>query len=93
MVLRNGAALAGLARWRAEGDTGLLDRPSTAHRLPGKTTAHTEARVCELRTRLTRAAAAMATPDSAVRAGAPDSVNSKRTGPVASSRPLGEARP
>jgi transposase len=25
-----------LARWRAEGDTGLMDRSSTAHRLPAR---------------------------------------------------------
>ena len=43
-----------LARWRAEGDPGLLDRPSTAHRLPGKTSPATEARICELRTKLKR---------------------------------------
>jgi transposase InsO family protein len=43
-----------LARWRAEGDAGLADRPSTAHRLPGKTPAETEARVCALRTELKR---------------------------------------
>jgi transposase InsO family protein len=43
-----------LARWRAEGDAGLADRPSTAHRLPGKTSPELEARVCALRTRLKR---------------------------------------
>jgi transposase len=43
-----------LARWRAEGDAGLADRSSTAHRLPAKTTPELEARVCELRTRLKR---------------------------------------
>jgi transposase InsO family protein len=43
-----------LARWRAEGDAGLLDRPSTAHRLPGKTSPDQEARVCALRTALKR---------------------------------------
>ena len=43
-----------LARWRAEGDAGLADRPSTAHRLPGKTSPATETRICELRTRLKR---------------------------------------
>ncbi|MEV6487782.1 IS481 family transposase [Actinoplanes sp. NPDC051633] len=43
-----------LARWRAEGDTGLLDRPSTAHRIPGKTTPEAEARVCALRQHLKR---------------------------------------
>jgi transposase InsO family protein len=41
-----------LARWRAEGDRGLADRPSTAHRLPGKTSPEQEARVCTLRTQL-----------------------------------------
>jgi transposase InsO family protein len=41
-----------LARWRAEGDAGLADRPSTAHRLPGKTSPALEARICELRTQL-----------------------------------------
>ncbi len=39
-----------LARWRAEGDAGLLDRPSTAHRLPRKTAATIEAQICALRT-------------------------------------------
>jgi transposase InsO family protein len=43
-----------LARWRAEGDTGLRDRPSTAHRLPSKTTPETETRVCALRSQLKR---------------------------------------
>jgi len=39
-----------LARWRVEGDAGLADRPSRAHRLPGKTPPEQEARVCALRT-------------------------------------------
>ena len=39
-----------LARWRAEGTAGLLDRPSRAHRLPGKTPAALEAQVVALRT-------------------------------------------
>jgi transposase InsO family protein len=43
-----------LARWRAEGDAGLQDRTSTAHRLPGKTPPEVEARVCTLRTTLKR---------------------------------------
>jgi len=43
-----------LARWRAEGEPGLQDRPSTAHRLPSKTTPETEARICALRTQLKR---------------------------------------
>jgi hypothetical protein len=43
-----------LARWRAEGDAGLHDRSSTAHRQPGKTPADLEARVCALRTALKR---------------------------------------
>ncbi len=38
-----------LARWRAEGPTGLVDRPSRAQRLPGKTTSALEARVLALR--------------------------------------------
>jgi transposase InsO family protein len=38
-----------LARWRAEGDAGLADRSSAAHRLPGKTPAATEERICQLR--------------------------------------------
>src|SRR3712207_1090918 len=38
-----------LARWRAEGPAGLLDRPSRAHRLPGKTPAELETRVLALR--------------------------------------------
>jgi transposase InsO family protein len=43
-----------LARWRAEGDAGLVDRPSNAHRLPGKTSPATESRICQLRTTLKR---------------------------------------
>jgi transposase InsO family protein len=43
-----------LARWRAEGDAGLHDRPSTAHRIPGKTRPELEARICQLRTELKR---------------------------------------
>ena len=43
-----------LARWRAEGDAGLADRPSVAHRLPRKTRPELEARVCALRTELKR---------------------------------------
>jgi transposase InsO family protein len=39
-----------LARWRAEGPAGLVDRPSRAHRLPGKTPPALEARVLALRT-------------------------------------------
>ena len=38
-----------LARWRAEGPAGLLDRPSRAHRLPGKTPPAREAQVLALR--------------------------------------------
>ncbi len=38
-----------LARWRAEGPAGLVDRSSRAHRLPGKTTSALEARVLALR--------------------------------------------
>jgi transposase InsO family protein len=38
-----------LARWRAEGPAGLVDRPSRAHRLPGKTPAALEAQVLTLR--------------------------------------------
>jgi len=38
-----------LARWRAEGPAGLIDRPSRAHRLPGKTSAELESRVLALR--------------------------------------------
>lgn len=38
-----------LARWRAEGPGGLVDRPSRAHRLPGKTPQVIEARVLALR--------------------------------------------
>ncbi|MEV7326999.1 IS481 family transposase [Micromonospora sp. NPDC093244] len=38
-----------LARWRAEGDAGLHDRPSNAHRVPHKTPPATEARICALR--------------------------------------------
>lgn len=34
-----------LQRWRAEGDTGLIDRSSRAHKTP----AELEARVCQLR--------------------------------------------
>jgi Integrase core domain/Homeodomain-like domain len=43
-----------LARWRAEGDAGLHDRPSTAHRLPAKTPPEQERRVCTLRIQLKR---------------------------------------
>lgn len=39
-----------LARWRAEGPAGLLDRTSRAHRLPGKTPAMLEADILALRT-------------------------------------------
>ncbi len=38
-----------LARWRAEGFAGLRDRPSRAHRLPGKTPLALERRVLALR--------------------------------------------
>jgi transposase InsO family protein len=38
-----------LRRWREEGVAGLVDRSSTAHRLPGKTPAVVEARIIELR--------------------------------------------
>ena len=38
-----------LARWRTEGPAGLLDRPSRAHRQPGKTPPAAEARVLALR--------------------------------------------
>jgi transposase InsO family protein len=38
-----------LARWRAEGPAGLLDRSSRAHRLPGKTPPTLEAEVLALR--------------------------------------------
>jgi transposase InsO family protein len=38
-----------LARWRAEGAAGLVDRSSRAHRLPGKTPAELEQRVLHLR--------------------------------------------
>jgi transposase InsO family protein len=38
-----------LARWRAEGPAGLVDRPSQAHRLPGKTPPALEERVLALR--------------------------------------------
>ncbi len=38
-----------LARWRAEGDSGLHDRSCVAHRLPAKTPAELEQRVCQLR--------------------------------------------
>ncbi|MBB2914497.1 transposase [Streptosporangium becharense] len=37
-------------RWRTEGETGLLDRPSRPHTTPHRTPAHLEARVCRLRT-------------------------------------------
>jgi transposase InsO family protein len=49
-----------LARWRAEGQAGLADRPSVAHRLPGKTDPELEARVCALRTQLKRGPARLA---------------------------------
>jgi transposase InsO family protein len=38
-----------LARWRAEGEAGLRDRPSIARRLPHKTPAEVEQRVCRMR--------------------------------------------
>jgi transposase InsO family protein len=38
-----------LARWRAEGDPGLHDRPSTAHRHPARTPAELETQICALR--------------------------------------------
>src|SRR5215217_2705647 len=38
-----------LARWRAEGPAGLVDRSSRAHRLPGKTPPAVEAEVLALR--------------------------------------------
>lgn len=38
-----------LARWRAEGEAGLHDRPSVARRRPHKTPPEREARVCQLR--------------------------------------------
>jgi transposase InsO family protein len=38
-----------LARWRAEGAAGLVDRSSRAHRLPGKTAPELEQRVLALR--------------------------------------------
>jgi transposase InsO family protein len=38
-----------LARWRAEGPAGLVDRPSRAHRLPGRTPPAVEAQVLALR--------------------------------------------
>ncbi|MEU8229118.1 hypothetical protein AB0C12_05860 [Actinoplanes sp. NPDC048967] len=41
-----------LIGWRTEGDAGLIDRPSTAHRLPGKTPPDVEAWICALRTAL-----------------------------------------
>ena len=37
-------------RWRASGDAGLVDRPSTPHRVPRRTPAELEARLCHLRT-------------------------------------------
>jgi integrase len=38
------------ARWRAEGDAGLHDRSSAAHRVPHRTPAQIEALICRLRT-------------------------------------------
>jgi transposase-like protein len=38
-----------LRRWREEGPDGLVDRPSAARRLPGKTPVEIEARILELR--------------------------------------------
>ncbi|MGY1885251.1 helix-turn-helix domain-containing protein [Blastococcus sp. SYSU DS0753] len=38
-----------LARWRAEGPAGLLDRPSRAHRVPGRTSGALEAQILALR--------------------------------------------
>jgi transposase InsO family protein len=39
-----------LARWRAEGEAGLVDRSSAAHHLPHKTSTEMEQRICRLRT-------------------------------------------
>ena len=39
-----------LARWRAEGDAGLHDRSSAAHRIPHKTPPQVEEQLCRLRT-------------------------------------------
>jgi transposase InsO family protein len=49
-----------LARWRAEGESGLHDRPSNAHHLPSKTSPETEARICLMRTQLKRGARRLA---------------------------------
>ncbi|MFI8196850.1 IS481 family transposase [Streptomyces sp. NPDC085942] len=38
-----------IRRWRAEGDSGLADRPSRPHRTPHRTPRAVEARVCDLR--------------------------------------------
>jgi transposase InsO family protein len=38
-----------LARWRAEGEAGLVDRPPIAHRRPHQTSPELEARICVLR--------------------------------------------
>ncbi|MFD3622990.1 IS481 family transposase, partial [Streptomyces sp. NPDC058676] len=38
-----------LRRWRSEGESGLIDRPSRPRRTPHRTTAATEAQVCRLR--------------------------------------------
>jgi len=38
-----------VTRWRTEGDAGLHDRPSRAHRIPAKTSPQNEQRVCALR--------------------------------------------
>lgn len=38
-----------VSRWRAEGDSGLVDRSSRPHSTPHRTPATVEARVCELR--------------------------------------------
>lgn len=43
-----------LARWRTEGVSGLRDRSSRPHRMPTRTSAEDEARVCELRRQLRR---------------------------------------
>jgi len=38
-----------IRRWRSEGESGLIDRPSRPHRTPHRTAAATEAHVCRLR--------------------------------------------
>lgn len=79
-----------LARWRAEGDTGLADRPSVARRLPGKTAPQVEAKICALRMSLKRGPRRLA-PLLGIPAGHPG-LDGARGADPARSAPAGLAR-